>query len=61
MLGGPSASLLRPHGVCTSIAADARALLESFREHANFEARERVRGRCIDGAATSYCSSRALS
>jgi hypothetical protein len=33
-----------------AIAADARRLIESFHEHAYFEARERVRGRCIDGA-----------
>jgi hypothetical protein len=32
-----------------AIAADARRLIESFHEHAYFEARERVRGRCIDG------------
>ena len=35
---------------CPSASVDARALIESFREHAYFEARERVRGRCIDGA-----------
>jgi len=33
-----------------AIAADARRLIESFNDHAYFEARERVRGRCIDGA-----------
>ena len=32
-----------------AIAADARRLIESFNESAYFEARERVRGRCIDG------------
>ncbi len=32
-----------------AIAADALRLIESFHEHAYFEARERVRGRCIDG------------
>ena len=32
-----------------AIAADARRLIESFHEHAYFEARERIRGRCIDG------------
>jgi hypothetical protein len=32
-----------------AIAADARRLIESFHEHAYFEARERARGRCIDG------------
>ena len=32
-----------------AIAADARRLIESFHEHTYFEARERVRGRCIDG------------
>jgi|GEM_PF-1131518 len=32
-----------------AIAADARRLIESFQELAYFEARERVRGRCIDG------------
>jgi hypothetical protein len=31
-----------------AIAADARRLIESFHELAYFEARERVRGRCID-------------
>jgi len=34
-----------------AIAADARRLIESFNDHAYFEARERVRGRCIDGDA----------
>ena len=34
----------------TAIAADTRRLMESFHEHAYFEARERVRGCCIDGA-----------
>lgn len=33
-----------------AIAADARRLIDSFHEGAYFEARERVRGRCIDGA-----------
>jgi hypothetical protein len=32
-----------------AITADARRFIESFNEHAYFEARERVRGRCIDG------------
>jgi hypothetical protein len=32
-----------------AVAADTRRLIESFHEHAYFEARERVRGRCIDG------------
>ncbi len=32
-----------------AIAADARRLIESFDDHAYYEARERVRGRCIDG------------
>ncbi|MBO0732955.1 MAG: hypothetical protein J2P49_01265 [Methylocapsa sp.] len=32
-----------------SIAADARRLIESFQDAAYFEARERVRGRCLDG------------
>ncbi len=32
-----------------AIAADARRLIESFHEHAYFEARERVRGLCLDG------------
>jgi len=32
-----------------SILADARRLMDSFNEHAYFEARERVLGRCIDG------------
>ncbi|HUB65109.1 MAG TPA: hypothetical protein VL996_11845 [Methylocella sp.] len=32
-----------------AIAADARRLIDCFNEHAYFEARERVRGRCIDG------------
>jgi hypothetical protein len=32
-----------------AIAADARRLMECFNEYAYFEARERVRGRCIDG------------
>jgi hypothetical protein len=36
-----------------AIAADARRLIESFHEHASFEARERVRGRCIDGGRTA--------
>jgi hypothetical protein len=43
--------LLRRRGEWkVAIAADARRLLEDFNEHAYFEARERVRGRCIDGA-----------
>ncbi|HEX3497668.1 MAG TPA: hypothetical protein VHT02_10950, partial [Methylocella sp.] len=33
-----------------AIAADALRLIDSFNESAYFEARERVRGRCIDGA-----------
>ena len=32
-----------------AILADARRLIGSFNEHAYFEARDRVRGRCIDG------------
>jgi hypothetical protein len=32
-----------------AIAADAHRLIESFNDHAYYEARERVRGRCIDG------------
>ncbi|MGH6850870.1 MAG: hypothetical protein ACREDD_10550 [Methylocella sp.] len=32
-----------------AIAADARRLMERFNDSAYFEARERVRGRCIDG------------
>ena len=32
-----------------AIAADARRLIDSFNEHAYYEARERVRGRCLDG------------
>ena len=34
----------------TAILADTRRLIDAFNEHAYFEARERVRGRCIDGA-----------
>lgn len=37
-----------------AIAADARRLIESFNELAYFEARERVRGRCIDGARGAH-------
>jgi hypothetical protein len=33
-----------------AIAADARRLTEGFNDRAYFEARERIRGRCIDGA-----------
>ena len=33
-----------------AIAADARRLTEGFNDRAYFEARERVRGRCLDGA-----------
>jgi hypothetical protein len=33
-----------------AIAADGRRLIESFSDRAYFEARERVRGRCLDGA-----------
>jgi hypothetical protein len=33
-----------------AIAADARRLIENFNDRAYFEARERVRGRCLDGA-----------
>jgi hypothetical protein len=32
-----------------AVSADARRLMERFRERAYLEARERVRGRCIDG------------
>ena len=32
-----------------AIFADARRLIDTFHEQAYFEARERVRGRCIDG------------
>jgi hypothetical protein len=32
-----------------AIAADARRLIENFHDHAYSEARERVKGRCIDG------------
>jgi hypothetical protein len=42
-----------------AVIADARRLMESFNERAYFEARERVRGRCIDGgpaAAPLDCS-----
>jgi hypothetical protein len=43
-----------------AIAADARRLIESFHEHAYFEARDRIRGRCIDGAIGVRSSSRSL-
>jgi hypothetical protein len=33
-----------------AILADAHRLIDTFDEHAYFEARERVRGWCIDGA-----------
>jgi hypothetical protein len=33
----------------TAVVSDARRLMEHFNERAYFEARERVRGRCIDG------------
>lgn len=33
-----------------AVAADARRLMDRFQEQAYFEARERVRGCCIDGA-----------
>jgi hypothetical protein len=42
--------LRRRAGWKAAIVADACRLIESFHEHAYFEARERVRGRCIDGA-----------
>ncbi|MGH6840244.1 MAG: hypothetical protein ACREDT_15930 [Methylocella sp.] len=43
--------LLRRHAEWkAAIAADARRLIECFDESAYFEARERVRGRCVDGA-----------
>jgi hypothetical protein len=32
-----------------AVAADARRLIETFNEYAYFEARERVRSRCLDG------------
>jgi hypothetical protein len=32
-----------------AVLADARRLMDTFNEHAYFEARERVRGTCIDG------------
>lgn len=36
-----------------AIAADARRLTERFKDQAYFEARERVRGRCIDGTRSA--------
>ncbi|MFZ3327241.1 MAG: hypothetical protein WA231_15725 [Methylocella sp.] len=36
-----------------AITADARRLIERFNESAYFEARERVRGSCIDGARSA--------
>jgi hypothetical protein len=32
-----------------AIAADARRLIECFNDRAYYEAREQIRGRCIDG------------
>ena len=32
-----------------AIAADARRLIENFNDRAYFEARDRIRGRCLDG------------
>lgn len=37
-----------------AIAADAYRLIDHFNERAYFEARERVRGRCIDGGRPSH-------
>jgi hypothetical protein len=46
--------LLRRHTEWkAAIAADARRLIECFGESAYFEARERVLGRCIDGARSA--------
>ncbi len=36
-----------------AILTDSRRLIDTFNEHAYFEARERVRGRCIDGVRTA--------
>lgn len=33
-----------------AVAADARRLIDRFNDLAYFEARERIRGRCIDGS-----------
>ena len=32
-----------------AILTDARRLIDTFNEHAYFEARDRIRGSCIDG------------
>lgn len=37
----------------TAVKADAERLIARFDDQAYFEARERVKGRCIDGAGSS--------
>ena len=48
----PSASAIRvgPVGKDGDVAADAQRLIASFHDQAYYEARDRARGRCIDGA-----------
>ena len=36
-----------------TVAADAERLIASFRDQAYYEARDRARGRCIDGAGSA--------
>jgi hypothetical protein len=46
--------LIRRHAATKAeILADADRLIASFNDQAYFEARDRVRGRCIDGGARS--------
>jgi hypothetical protein len=46
--------LCKSGSVCGStVQADAERLIASYDDQAYFEARERVKGRCIDGAQSS--------
>lgn len=45
--------LLRRTESKAAILADTRRLIDSFDDQAYFEARARVRGRCIDGSRTA--------
>jgi hypothetical protein len=51
----PSARAIRvgPVGRNGDVAADAERLIASFRDQAYYEARDRARGRCIDGAGSA--------
>jgi hypothetical protein len=43
----------RDPGRIDDVAADADRMIASFRDQAYYEARDRARGRCIDGAGSA--------